>query len=417
MSELRVREFSQALGRALEEATFEVPRRGRYTADDIREISRAYPMLLSLATTHLPEHSLREITSLIRSLLTNHIVNDRIGDGLAFFLRGLAPLTTSQLALDSVRAAAVDGPERVAQLLDNWKQGRPIPCQSHAILSGIDISGPIVLEDGIRFDRLPNSSDALLAMLPSTLQFSVPVMDMAGAVMMTVPYQARSALFRSSDPRIDQYDNISPSKLFTADSFGGLCQALSLTHNTFVNWRILWSTCEDWKAFGDNRREVMCHTRSERSHTTATLSSDSFSKAYELFRERLDQKRPAVNIAIRRWMESKREVDISDQFIDLRIALEALYLSGINDELGFRLANYGAWHLGANFEERKEYRKIFHAVYGRASKAIHASTKAFTKKDREQLANAQDLCRRGILKRLEESEMPDWNDLILGKEV
>lgn len=380
-------------------------------------ISRVHPPLLRSATTHLPEDSLHELTSLLRSVLDNHIVNDHVGNGLAFFLNGMAPLTISRLALDSVRAAAVVCPEWVARLLDKWEKGRPVACQSHAILSGVSIDSPIELGDGIRLERLPRSSDALIALLPPNVQFDLPVMDMAGAVMMTVPYQIRSALFRSSDPRIDQYDNISPSKLFTADSFSNLCQALSLTRNAYISWRILWSTCEDWKAFGDNRREVMWSARSPRSNTTATLASDNFSKAYELFRERIDQERPEVDLAIVRWMESKRDVGISDQLIDLRIALEALYLGGMNDELGFRLANYGAWHLGANFEERKEYRENLHAVYRRASQAIHASTKAFTKKDRDQLANAQDLCRRGILKRLAECEMPDWNDLILGEEV
>ena len=39
-------------------------------------------------------------------------------------------------------------------------------------------------------------------------------------------------------------------------------------------------------------------------------------------------------------------------FDKLRIALEALYLKGFDDELGFRVANYGAWHLGADFDQR-----------------------------------------------------------------
>ena len=134
LSELVVRKFSQVLGRAVEYATFEVPHRGTYTANDFERISRAYPMLLRLTTTQLPKHLLGELTSMITSLLGNHIVNDHVGNGLAFFLRGSAPLTISQLALDSVRAAAVDESEKVARLLDNWEQGQPIPCQSHAII-------------------------------------------------------------------------------------------------------------------------------------------------------------------------------------------------------------------------------------------------------------------------------------------
>ena len=235
--------------------------------------------------------------------------------------------------------------------------------------------------------------------------------------MMTVPYQARSARFRSSDPRLDQYDNISPSKLFTDNSFSNLCHALSLIHDTFVNWRILWSTCEDWRAFGDNQREVMWHTGSDRSPATATLSSYSFSEAYRLFRKRLDSKRVGVDIAIDRWVESKREVGLSDQFIDLRIALESLYLSESGSELSFRLATHGAWHLGTKFEERQVHYKTLRDAYSTASTAVHTGSIEHTERNLQLLADAQGLCRQGILKRLDESKDPDWNALILGKEL
>ena len=47
-----------------------------------------------------------------------------------------------------------------------------------------------------------------------------------------------------------------------------------------------------------------------------------------------------------------------DRYIDLRIALEALYLEDFPDErttqeMRFRLALFGAWHLGDNFKERQ----------------------------------------------------------------
>ena len=407
--------FIQALRKAVGQASFEVPRFGTYSADDLRRLSGDNPLFLSLATTHLPEDSLNEVTSILPSLLNNHIVNDHVGDGLAFFLHGSAPLTTSRLALDSVRAAAIGSPERVARLLDDWEQGRPIACQSHAILSGVSIDDPIGLDKGITLERLPNSSNALIAKLPSTIQFNLPVMDMAGAVMIKVPFQARSAFFRSTDPRIDQYDEIADSKILGATSFDSLCEALSLVHNAFVDWRILWSTCEGCKAFGDDKRFVVWHTSSDRIIPTATLSRESFSKSYELFLGSLGQKKAAVDVAIRRWRESKRRADISDRFIDLRIALEALYLEGVNDELGFRLSNYGAWHLGENFEERREYQATLQKAYRRASQAVHADTLESTKENATLLVRAQDLCRTGILKRLDETENPNWKEMVLGK--
>ena len=115
-------------------------------------------------------------------------------------------------------------------------------------------------------------------------------------------------------------------------------------------------------------------------------------------------------------MRSKRQKGYVDKFIELRIALEALYLQGkgTRGEMGFRLANYGAWHLGADFAERRKYRTLLSRVYREASGAVHTAEVADTEANRELLSEAQDLCRMGILKRLDEGKAPDWDELILG---
>ena len=97
--------------------------------------------------------------------------------------------------------------------------------------------------------------------------------------------------------------------------------------------------------------------------------------------------------------------------------LEALYLSGIEDELGFRLATRGAWHLGADFDRRREYQKTLRDAYNLASKSIHTGVVGNSEENRNLLTAAQDLCHKGILKRLDETEEPNWNELILGREI
>ena len=117
-------------------------------------------------------------------------------------------------------------------------------------------------------------------------------------------------------------------------------------------------------------------------------------------------------------MRSKSRTNYPDQFIELRIALETLYLKGVDrGELGFRLSNYGAWHLGTGFEERQKYQKILNKAYGRGSRAVHTGEVKCSEEIRDLLYAAQDLCRKGILKRLEEGEEPNWNELILGNET
>ena len=80
----------------------------------------------------------------------------------------------------------------------------------------------------------------------------------------------------------------------------------------------------------------------------------------------------------------------------------------------FRLATYGAWHLGGDPDERRGYHRTLRKTYSVASTAVHAGEIENSPENRELLADAQEACRQGILKRLVETGEPDWNELILG---
>ena len=126
-----------------------------------------------------------------------------------------------------------------------------------------------------------------------------------------------------------------------------------------------------------------------------------------------------VKIALNRWRRSMAEdAELEDRYIDLRIALEAMYLSGFGrertQEMRLRLALCGAWYLGADFEERRSIRRALRDAYDTASQAVHEGE--LSKEARGALPTAQDLCRRGIIQRLREGAPKDWNDLLLGGE-
>ena len=124
--------------------------------------------------------------------------------------------------------------------------------------------------------------------------------------------------------------------------------------------------------------------------------------------------------AISRWMKSKdRRQSLEDCFIDLRIALETIYLKDFlnehtNQEMRFRVALFGAWHLGKDFKERQSIRKGLRDSYDRASAAVHTGSIAARSANKELLAAGQELCRRGIQKQLREGPPEDWGDLVLG---
>ena len=83
-------------------------------------------------------------------------------------------------------------------------------------------------------------------------------------------------------------------------------------------------------------------------------------------------------------------------------------------ELKCRRATRAAWHLGRDANERSKYFSTVQEAYDRASKAVHASEIADDQRTRSLLSKAQDACRDGILKRLNESSQPDWSRLVLG---
>ena len=117
--------------------------------------------------------------------------------------------------------------------------------------------------------------------------------------------------------------------------------------------------------------------------------------------------------AVTRWSKAAIPGDASlDRVIELRIALEALFLDTNRNELGFRLATTGARYLATELEERKAVRKTLADFYNMASSVIHGDESSSSK--RRQLADeATVLCGKGILKMLERQERPDWGDFLL----
>ena len=191
---------------------------------------------------------------------------------------------------------------------------------------------------------------------------------------------------------------------------------LSLSCNAHITWAVLWP--DYWHesgAFSSGAvySRVSYGNREDLHKGQIPLAPDQLEFASSLLKKRFRLQDVGVGRAIRRWMRSKRSQEFTDQFIELRVALETLYPTG-GTELGFRIANYGAWHLGDSFSRRKEYRKVLSKAYGLASNGVHKGSVGDTSKNRQTLTRAQDLCRDGIIKRLHESEKPEWEDIILG---
>ena len=419
------RDCTELLQKLLPHTTFNCGRLGVLPYADFRNVYRAATGWDTLdvegAKPNVPEGQLTELTDVLRALLRKYIVDDQFGNRLVHVFGGIPVLGVDKFTLDLVRAAAVLGPDRATQWLYKWANGEPVSYQLCAALSGLTVDQPLEMEGGICFRTLPNSFADDGVHLPFRSTFQVGQLKMLGALKVAIDCKAGPSLCRPEEIEHSPPQRAWDYGPFPLDPLATLCEVMSLVFNCHVSPIIQWPDfSEEVRAFGlvlgsswsANAQDAFSPASNER------ILEEHLKDIRILLVTRLASEggRQGLDLAIRRWMGSKDRKNYADQFIDLRIALEALYLPGTDSELGFRLSTRGAWHLGASYEERNKYQKILRDAYDRGSKAVHASVVEFSEENRKLLADAQDLCRKGILKRLDEDEEPNWNELILGKE-
>ena len=345
--------------------------------------------------------------------------------GLLMFLKGASnwhpPI--AEFALDCVRASVFLGSKRVVDLLSSWERGVPIPYRCIVLLSGISVNETIRLDFGteggvIQFEKLPLSTDGVRRILPPMSEFNAPLRNQLGAVMMTSTHGAKSAIFQDpkgqvESPSIDEWDEVSSP--YRAISH--LMDALSIACNTHVSWTMSWAESEDWRAFGGQEKRLEIYSSATTSPETPAMTLAHLNDVRDLLPkwQRITENQKLM-LAIRRWFRSKNRTSLPDQLIELRIALEALYLDNdVQGELSFRLATHVAWHLGKNPQERLAYQRSIRDVYALASRVVHGQVVKLGEGDRQLLTQAQDLCRSGIRKILEDGvRIPVWRKIILG---
>ena len=459
-----------ALSAAVDEASFDLectaiasdgrprqPSRQRASAAQLQEVYlREKDRLVELyARANVPDAVMTRLVDALRRTLGQfiHPDTDRIGhafpvDGSVHGVRtfrqdGLldkesqSPLREFAYAL--VRAAAIMGVKEAAGLLAGWSHGQPVNVRMCTVLSGLPLAVPLTPRQDIRIVPLALST-AELPRLP-TRRDAAP-RDYLGLSLLTVQLSASPALFR---PDPDAKEGRVHSSSVDGVNFDLVCEALSLQVNEHVSTGFIWheypdaapfwlSAIETWGSGGDNRLKSRDKVSSSHDMLTGTVTITPSKDAppplcldeEEILRivEALRCADRKLRIAVNRWRRSKRSgVRLEESYIDLRIALEALYLKDFDDnrsqEMRLRLSLFGAWHLAETLEERRSICKNLRAAYDKASRIVHGGevSKGGASdywKERAELAQAQDLCCRGILKLLREGPPKDWSDLVLG---
>ena len=419
-----------------------------WDAEDLRRASSAH-LLIS-------DELFLELEDKVRHFLRDHIApeSDRIGHAFPTGESGesyycytdstqrihswSSPVASFTKAL--VRGAAVAGPDKIAIQLMRWLEaGDPVTYRTATILNGIAISQPLEPVEGIFVESLPLYGDQLPIHLPKLGDMAAD--RYVGRTVLHIDYQASPALFRPT--KVGSKGTVMVQNV-PGIEFESACEALSLESNTQVapgsywyhyqgppgllmgrpdsTWSIGGQGFERWP---NTDRLTPQHfdgvdTLIPPNRSGPKLSSVQLGEALKAMKPLDPEDR--TRTAITRWVMSKSgSRSLVDRFIDLRIALEALYIRDVQDEktnqeLRFKLALFGAWHLGASFNDRREARKKLRAVYDKASGAVHSGAMSYDLENWALLFEGQDLCRKGIRKLLRGGPPSDWVDLILGAE-
>ena len=338
--------------------------------------------------------------------------------------------TVADFANGLVQAAAIVGVDRAIRLLADWKHGEPVRFRTSTFVNGLTLNAPISPRQDIKIVPLPLTTTEL-PRLPRYDQLSGK--DYLGLTVLSLAMSASPALFRPEEGKVEATVQSRTEKNVDLNV---VCDALSLQANCYVSQSFLWAEYEevapfslkDWqtwslgtnsferarlKSIGTNFDTGAVTLNRHDDVSIASLDEGEVMHTIEALRG-ADGK---LRIAVDRWKKSKRpNAHLEDRYIDLRIALETLYLKDFanenSGEMRFRLSLFGAWYLGSTVDERRDIRKTLRDAYDTASGAVHGGEVPGDSK--ACLENAQELCRQGILKLLREGTPKDWGDLILG---
>ena len=280
----------------------------------------------------------------------------------------------------TINATVTEGSNKIRDLLWNWKNDGPINYSEYAKLKNIKVTQPLSLEDGIKL--FPENKQTITLAKNFNSQNTTDT-----DTILEIKRQIYPSL-NNPDNKTSHQNNCVNRK-FNKFTIHSICEMLSLVHNNPIEPIVSWLKYETLQEpsspitvsqVPDEKTDLSF--LQDLSLLSNETSQEKFEQASNLLVNRIKISKNVLDVAISRWIESKRfSVKIQDNCINLRIALEALVLPAdpYKGELKFRLATYYAWFLGQDFCERKRIFDDIKAFYDLASSFVHGSTKEVEK--------------------------------------
>ena len=323
-----------------------------------------------------------------------------------------------------------------------------------ALLDGINVRAPVQIADGVRVIPLPSGEapeeltqhlpgflDYNSGRLPMSIDKAVLIIDCPGFSIFykpcadpssppgmcpdDLPYDTPSFRFENHNAKFPNFN--------VNDFCNTFCQALSLAYNFPVQIVHKRWFCEEDKSFNETRDVIGMAGDLTYFKGYGITQRNSFEGDIEEAKDLYDilcknsDIREKLRIPIDRWIKAKTQKKIigaitdenpPDAMIDLGIALEAFYVTH-RDKITKQLCHRASWYLGGtNEEKRKVLETEFEAIYAYRSDIVHNKElkeevgvrEPFVSAS-ELIVRAQCLCRKSIMKVLDDRKFPNWNTL------
>ena len=412
-------ELARLLENAVERSEFHAGSKFRVKAAELRSLYADGEKWRLFSETKCPDDALSGLVGRMEECLGDFLNHECcfMGYGVDHVGGVVTRRSVKDIALLLIRSGASLGTERALCVFRGWLEKQSLHYRIVGLLNGVTVEETLVLAGGIEIRKARDVSQAN----PGLVRLRRSIDDWrVGKVEISVDVKAEPAFFR--------YDNELEygEKGVTHSWAGGIlrlsllhdfCDALSLSCNHCIRPSDVWMDMGDIVAFGGGSFSLPWRAFQMMETSPSTpLSQKRLDKAWKILVMRSNVQGPisSLDVSINRWIKSKQgESSLTDKFIELRVALEALFLDNAQHELRFRLATQGAIYLGNGLEKRQKFHKILLNAYDAGSTAVHG--KEVDNSKRGLLKDAQDLCRMGILKILAEGTKPDWKKLVLGE--
>ena len=373
--------------------------------------------------------------------LADHTRNGKIHSATIAFAGGFSDGSSIEDVLRNLLARAiVDGPAEAAKAFVDCATNSSCSFYQFFLIAGVRIPATADVFDGITLIPLPESASQLPPHLPyvgavSDRFHEISLNDLLGKTVVRVEYEVSPIFHRPAESYTlesgpDRHFGVKLKGQEIPDpNLNNLCQALAVVGRCRVQSIMSWTSLLNYEIF-----DLSTSWGIGGSGYSSSISNVNLDESVQLNQAQLDTVKilymgltqlptetwNKLVIPIDRWAKSMAEENLTDQIIDVGIALESLYVPDSQGEVKFRLPLHAAWHLGANRTERQKLREEFRQIYDARSDVVHTGQlrgkRAKSSFDVSTfVSRAQELCWRGITSIIEEGEIPNWSNLIMGE--